>query len=83
MLATIVANIVGGLIFFWVDQYIFTSDRLAEQWEVKEDIVCVDCGENARGYRLVRASGYDKTDAVPEFRCEKCSQEKYKRIKLS
>lgn len=78
MFATIVANIMGGLIFFWVDQYIFTADRLKEQWEVRENIACVDCGKIARGYRLVKMVDYDKTDAEPEFRCEMCSSEKYK-----
>ena len=53
LVATIVANLIGGLIFFWVDQFIFTSRALAAQWEVKENITCVDCGKLARGYRLV------------------------------
>jgi hypothetical protein len=35
--AAIVANLIGGLIFFWVDQFIFTSQTLAAQWEVKEN----------------------------------------------
>ena len=30
--ATIIANLIGGLIFFWVDRFIFTSQALA-QWE--------------------------------------------------
>jgi hypothetical protein len=79
-LATVVANAIGGLIFFWVDQYIFTSDKLAEQWEVKENIACVDCGKVSRGYRLVKMRNYDKTDATPEFRCEVCSSEKYRKM---
>ena len=47
--ATIIANLVGGLIFFWVDRFIFTSETLAAQWEVRDDIRCVDCGRVARG----------------------------------
>lgn len=74
--ATIVANLLGGMIFFWVDRYIFTSDTLAESWEVKEGIICVDCGKLSRGYRIVRTRKYDRTDAKPEFRCEECSQKK-------
>jgi hypothetical protein len=76
LVATIIANVIGGLIFFWVDRFIFTSSLLAAQWEVRENILCVDCGKIARGYRLVRTKNYDKTDAVPEFRCEACSQRK-------
>jgi hypothetical protein len=80
--ATIIANFIGGLIFFWVDRFIFTSKALAAQWEVKENIRCVDCGKVCRGYRLVRTSNYDKTDdSAPEFRCESCSEKKTKELR--
>ena len=75
--ATVIANLIGGLIFFWVDMFIFTSKSLSVQWEVKDVIVCVDCGKEARGYRIVKAKEYDKIrDANPEFRCEECSKKK-------
>jgi hypothetical protein len=81
-IAAIVANLIGGLIFFWVDQFIFTSQSLAAQWEVKESITCVDCSRVARGYRLVRSGDYDRThDHEPEFRCEDCSQKKTEELK--
>lgn len=81
-IATIVANLIGGLIFFWVDKFIFTSEKLGLQWEVKENIKCVDCGEIKRGYRLVKAKNYDKiNDKTPEFRCEKCSQIKIQELR--
>lgn len=76
MWATIVANFIGGLIFFWVDTFIFTSRRLNAQWEVADNVQCVDCGRIARGYRLVKTANYDRTDAVPKFRCETCSIQK-------
>lgn len=70
-----VANLIGGLIFFWVDKFIFTSKKLAAEWDVREDIVCVDCKKIARGYRLVKAENYDKSkDEEPKFRCEECSK---------
>jgi hypothetical protein len=82
LVAAIVANLIGGLIFFWVDQFIFTSQSLAAQWEVKEKIACVDCGKVARGYRLVRSGDYDRThDNEPEFRCEDCSRKKSEKLK--
>lgn len=82
LVATIIANLVGGLIFFWVDRFIFTSETLAAQWEVRDDIRCVDCGRVARGYRLVRAKNYDRTsDSAPEFRCEACSKKKSDELK--
>jgi len=33
--ATTIANLVGGLIFFWVDRFIFTSRLLSVQREVR------------------------------------------------
>ncbi|MDD1704334.1 MAG: hypothetical protein LUP97_03765 [Methanoregula sp.] len=82
LVAAIVANLIGGLIFFWVDQYIFTAQSIATQWEVKENITCVDCGKTARGYRLVRSGSYDKAhDHEPEFRCEACSEKKSEELK--
>jgi hypothetical protein len=82
LFAAIVANLIGGLIFFWVDRFIFTSQSLAAQWEVREEITCVDCGRVARGYRLVRSGDYDRTqDREPEFRCESCSRKKSERLK--
>ena len=33
--ATIIANFIGGAIFFWVDRFIFTSKAI-EIWHIKE-----------------------------------------------
>lgn len=80
--AASVANLIGGIIFYWVDRFIFTSKMLAAHWEVREDVVCADCGTTARGYRLMRSKNYDRTnDPQPEFRCEPCSREKASRLK--
>ncbi|MDD5326874.1 MAG: hypothetical protein PHY02_03555 [Phycisphaerae bacterium] len=79
--ATIIANLIGGLIFFWVDRFIFTSRLLEAQWQVKENVICCDCQTAARGYRLVKTGNYDRTDAVPQFRCEACSQKKTEQLK--
>jgi adenine-specific DNA methylase len=82
IVAAIIANLIGGLIFFWVDQYIFTAQSIAAQWEVKENITCVDCGKTARGYRLVKSGSYDRGhDHEPEFRCEVCSEKKSEELK--
>jgi hypothetical protein len=80
--ATIVANLIGGLIFFWVDRFIFTAPILQDQWDVRENIKCVDCSRITRGYRLVRTKNYDRTkDTCPEFRCEQCSQKKIQELR--
>ena len=80
--SAIIANLIGGLIFFWVDQFIFTSHTLDSQWEVKENITCADCGRTTRGYRLVRTKDYDRSnDPEPEFRCEECSIKKSDELK--
>ena len=78
------ANVIGGLIFFWVDNFIFTSKELTTQWEVAENIACSDCGKIARGYRIVKSPNYDKTkDLCPKFRCESCSVIKTNELKNS
>jgi hypothetical protein len=79
---TIIANLIGGLIFFWVDNFIFTSALLAPQWEIKDSINCCDCGIEAKGFRLIRTKNYDRTkDKNPQFRCEKCSEKKLEQLK--
>jgi hypothetical protein len=80
-LATIVANLIGGLIFFWVDKYIFKTNYLHPLWEIKDDVTCADCGITCQGYRLVKTKNYDRlNDPHPEFRCNSCSKEKKSRL---
>jgi len=79
--STIVANLIGGLIFFWVDRFIFTSRALKAQWEIEENVKCFDCGDTTRGYRLVKSSNYDRTDSQPIFRCELCSKDKAAKLR--
>ena len=82
-ITTVIANFVGGLIFFWVDRWIFRKTDIlrGEVWESDFNVVCADCGATAeRGFRLVRRDGYDRSlDKDPEFRCAACSQAKYER----
>ncbi len=73
LLATIIANLIGGLIFFWVDRYIFRTISDEPLWEIKEDAECVDCGHIGSGYRIVEWFSYNrKEDKNPQYRCEKC-----------
>lgn len=79
---TIVANLIGGLIFFWVDKFIFTSKILNPQWEIKDNVQCADCGEICKGFRLIKTQNYDKIkDKNPQFRCQTCSDNKIKELK--
>jgi len=81
-IATMIANLIGGLIFFWVDKFIFETRILSAQWEVMDNVCCVDCGKTSRGYRLVKTENYDRVnDKEPEFRCEGCSQVKANALK--
>lgn len=80
--AATIANFIGGLIFFWVDSFIFTSKSLDSSWEVKDNVRCVDCGKLCRGYRLVKTSNYDRTkERYPEFRCEAHSKKKTSKLR--
>lgn len=72
--STILANLIGGAIFFWVDRFIFTSKAI-EVWHIREGR-CDKCGTNSRLWRLVKAAGYDKSSSKPVFLCLRCSKEK-------
>lgn len=80
--ATVIANLIGGLIFFWVDKLIFKKESDVPLWEIKEHTKCYDCGKKKRGYRIVSWGKYDRSDDKnPQFRCRKCSLKKMETIK--
>ena len=79
---TVIANLIGGLIFFWVDRIIFRTRYLKPLWEINDEVACADCGKICRGYRLVKTTNYDRFhDANPKFRCEACSDQKLKNLR--
>jgi len=77
--ATVIANLIGATIFFWVDRFIFTS-KAVELWHYREFGLCGVCGKKEGLWRLVRTGDYDKTDAAPVFLCQRCSKEKLKEL---
>ena len=81
-IAVIVANLVGGAIFFWVDRFIFKSKAI-EKWEILKKGRCHDCDKIDLVRRLVLApGGYDRTnDTNPEYRCKECSEKKLLQLK--
>lgn len=82
--ATVIANLIGGLIFFWIDRLIFSRGFNGPVWEIRDRWICADCGKESRGYRLVWASNYDRrNDPTPEYRCEECSAKKLNALKAS
>ncbi|MFA5156774.1 MAG: hypothetical protein WC532_05215 [Candidatus Omnitrophota bacterium] len=78
--ATVVANLIGGAIFFWVDKFIFTSHAI-EVWHIKEKGICDKCGKEASVWRLVKAKNYDRSGSRPVFLCSRCSKEKLSELK--
>ena len=82
ILATVIANLIGGLIFFWVDKYIFKTISANPLWEIRDDVVCAGCGARGRGYRIAEWLGYDrKGDKHPQFRCELCKDAKMREVR--
>jgi hypothetical protein len=79
-IGSIIANFIGGLIFFWVDKFIFTSYAI-EVWNFKDNGACDKCGKASSLWRLVKAPGYDKTNSEPKYLCMKCSKEKTKELR--
>ena len=80
--ATVLANLIGGAIFFWVDRFIFTS-KAVEMWHFKEKGVCDNCGKVTSLWRLVLAPNYDKRDAEAKFFCMACSKRKTDELRQS
>jgi DNA-directed RNA polymerase subunit RPC12/RpoP len=79
----VAGNFIGGLIFFWVDKYIFANKIVPTYWEIREKATCSDCGKIGRGFRVVKAKNYDKSkDKNPEYRCDDCSKKKLEELKL-
>lgn len=78
--ATMIANLIGGAIFFWVDKFIFTS-RAIEVWHIKEKGICDKCGKEAGVWRLVKTKNYDRSDSKPVFLCKRCSKKKLSELK--
>jgi hypothetical protein len=78
--STVLANLIGGSIFYWVDKFIFTSSAI-EMWHIKEG-VCDSCKSKGHLWRLVLAPKYDKRkDPNPKFLCMKCSKEKTDKLR--
>lgn len=78
---TVIANLIGGSIFFWVDKFIFTS-KAAEMWHFKEKGKCDSCGRETSLWRLVLAPNYDKRDAEAKFFCFDCSKKRTDKMRL-
>jgi hypothetical protein len=72
---TVVANLIGGAIFFWVDRFIFTSAAV-EMWHFIPEGKCDKCGKITSLWRLTLAPGYDKRNDEPKYLCMKCSKHK-------
>jgi len=73
--ATVIANLIGASIFFWIDRFIFTS-KAVEMWHFKEKGKCDNCGKVTSLWRLVLAPNYDKRDAAPKYFCMDCSRKR-------
>lgn len=73
--ATIVANLIGGMSFFFIDKLIFKPKHgKFVYWEIEDDGVCVDCGYQGEVRRVVINGRYDRQFATKKFRCKKCAQ---------
>lgn len=88
--ATVIANLVGASIFFWVDRFIFRAG-VHVVWEVLPETACSECGTTGTAHRLVlapagkgSAGAYDRrADPHPQFRCAACSAQKLLRLRAT
>ena len=77
--ATVIANLIGGLIFFWIDKIIFRKKSKLPKWEIQKG-KCIDCGAEGEVYRIVEWGKYDRNDSEPKWRCKECSIKKMNNI---
>lgn len=81
IIESVIANLIGGLIFFWVDRLIFKQVRVYIWWEKKNEGTCVDCGKVGKTMRVIKAGRYDKeNDAHPQYRCRDCADRKLQEV---
>jgi len=78
--STVIANLLGASIFFWVDKFIFTS-KAVEMWHFQEKGRCDDCGKETSLWRLVLAPNYDKRQSEPKFFCMECSKKRTEELR--
>lgn len=79
--ATIIANLIGGASFFFIDRLIFRRQKKNEpSWEIREKTLCHDCTTLGTGFRIVEWGRYDRLDAEPEWRCLGCALKKKKEV---
>lgn len=76
-IATIIANFIGGLLFFWVDKFIFNYKLPYPIWTIKYG-KCDWCYDDTRLYRKMKEDKYDASKKTPLYLCEKCSKVKEK-----
>lgn len=84
--ATVIANLIGAGIFFWVDIFIFGARRNKksgdiELWHLKEDGCCASCAKKDSLWRLVKTANYDRSGSKAVFLCQDCSQKKLEELR--
>jgi hypothetical protein len=76
----VIANLIGGLMFYWIDRRIFGQVNLYVWWEKKLG-TCVDCGKEATVMRVIKAGRYNREDdPAPQFRCRECAHTKLREV---
>ena len=78
--AAAIANLIGSLIFFWVDRFIFTS-KAVEMWHFVPEGNCDECGNRTELWRLTLAPGYDKRADEPKYLCMECSKKQTDKLR--
>ena len=84
ILVTIIANLIGGAIFFWIDRVIFRTTSKLPLWEIEDNKTCVDCGQYGTGYRIVEWRGYNRrVISNAKYRCIQCKDVKRNQLAVN
>lgn len=80
--AMVISQAMLGAMIFFVDRVIFTSGTLPIPWETRPRVICADCGQKARCFRVAgeRCCELPAEAAAHPFRCKDCEIKKLQKI---
>lgn len=81
LVATVIANLIGALIFYNVDRLLFKRKVSTPLWEIRENYSCASCGEKGLTFRIVEWGSYNRIDSFPQWRCWQCAKEKREEVR--
>jgi hypothetical protein len=80
--AMVISQAMLGAMVFFLDRVIFTSGTIPIPWETRPRVVCADCGQKAKCFRVAgeRCCELPAESAKYPFRCKDCEIKKLQQM---